>query len=390
MREATTESAGCVLIVDDQPDVRRTCERILRKANYQVRSAGTAEEALADYLANEASVDVIVSDVCMPGMDGLALLRTLREHGSEVPVILLTGSVSISGAMLAVEHGAARYAAKPFHRLDMLANVADAIAVHRRSRARRRHEGEITARIGDLRTLEARFDAALATLWMAFQPIVDGEREIFGYEALMRAREPSLPHPGAVVEAALHLGRGPDLLHAVIAKVAAAIPSARPSASFFINITPADLLDEQLYSPECPLAPYASRVVIELTERESCERVTDLCARLHRLRAMGYRIAVDDLGAGYAGLASLVQLEPEVVKIDMSLVRDVDSNSTKRCLVEALRAVCAEGHRTVVAEGVETIEELATLRAIGCDLYQGYLLARPGAAFPTVTAAPTQ
>jgi EAL domain-containing protein (putative c-di-GMP-specific phosphodiesterase class I) len=99
---------------------------------------------------------------------------------------------------------------------------------------------------------------------------------------------------------------------------------------------------------------------------------------------MGYRIAVDDLGAGYAGLTSLVELDPDVVKLDMALIRDIDRDPRKRRVVASLVRLCTELDRLVIAEGVERQGELEVLRELGCDLIQGYLLARPGPPFPEV------
>ena len=97
---------------------------------------------------------------------------------------------------------------------------------------------------------------------------------------------------------------------------------------------------------------------------------------------MGFRIAIDDLGAGYAGLTSFATLEPEFVKLDMSLVRDVDKNPTKKKLVRSMTSLCRDLGMLVVAEGVETLAERDVLVEAGCDLLQGYLLAKPGKPFP--------
>src|SRR5207249_3254913 len=97
------------------------------------------------------------------------------------------------------------------------------------------------------------------------------------------------------------------------------------------------------------------------------------------------RIAVDDLGAGYAGLSSFAQLEPEVVKLDMTLVRDAPGSLTKQRLIRSMVTLCDEMGLTVVAEGVETAAERDVLVALGCHLLQGYLLGRPGRPFPEVT-----
>jgi EAL domain-containing protein (putative c-di-GMP-specific phosphodiesterase class I) len=99
---------------------------------------------------------------------------------------------------------------------------------------------------------------------------------------------------------------------------------------------------------------------------------------------MGYRLALDDLGAGYAGLTSLAQLRPEVVKLDMSLVRDIDKNATKQKLVGSMARLSREMGMLVVVEGIETIGERKAVVGLGCDLLQGYLFAKPGRPFPLV------
>jgi EAL domain-containing protein (putative c-di-GMP-specific phosphodiesterase class I) len=139
-----------------------------------------------------------------------------------------------------------------------------------------------------------------------------------------------------------------------------------------------------LLSAASPLSGIASRVVLEITERASVSEIKDLSTRIQRLRDLGFRIAVDDLGAGYAGLTSFAQLRPDIVKIDMSLIRDVDKEPTKERLVRSLSDLCREMKILAVCEGVETVSELETLLRVGCDFFQGYHFARPGKPFPTV------
>jgi EAL domain-containing protein (putative c-di-GMP-specific phosphodiesterase class I) len=134
---------------------------------------------------------------------------------------------------------------------------------------------------------------------------------------------------------------------------------------------------------QAPLSRVADRVVLEITERASLDGIVDVRSKLAELRKMGFRIAIDDLGAGYAGLTSFTTLEPDFVKLDMSLIRDVDTNATKQKLVSTMTSLCKELGMMVVAEGVETAGELGVLVEMGCDLLQGYLLAKPGRPFPT-------
>jgi EAL domain-containing protein (putative c-di-GMP-specific phosphodiesterase class I) len=125
-------------------------------------------------------------------------------------------------------------------------------------------------------------------------------------------------------------------------------------------------------------------VILEITERASLAGSPDLVTRLARLRALGFRIAIDDIGAGYSGLTSFTELMPEVVKIDMSLIRDVHASTLKQRTVSALCDLCHDVGCVVVAEGIETDNERDCLVALGCDLLQGFLLGRPDRELPTM------
>jgi len=144
-----------------------------------------------------------------------------------------------------------------------------------------------------------------------------------------------------------------------------------------------ELADEELFAHTNPLQPFAARVVLEITERTGLDPAAGP-SRVAMLRKLGYRIAVDDLGAGYAALGALASLEPEIVKLDMSLVRDLEQHPTKRRVVAAIALLCRELGSRVVAEGVETRAELDAVTGAGIDLIQGYLLAKPTRGFQTV------
>ncbi len=151
-----------------------------------------------------------------------------------------------------------------------------------------------------------------------------------------------------------------------------------------MNLHPQDLLDPDLHDANAALSRIAGRVVLEITERSAITDIENARAIATGLRNRGFRIAVDDLGAGYAGLSSFALLEPEFVKLDMSLVRDVDTSTTKQKLVKSLASLCQDMGLQVIAEGIETRAERDMVIELGCDLLQGYLFARPGPAFPEV------
>jgi EAL domain-containing protein (putative c-di-GMP-specific phosphodiesterase class I) len=306
-----------------------------------------------------------------------------------MPVVLVTGGPSVETAIDAVKLGAFRYLSKPVDAATLSSVAQEAMARSQKAGLRKLGD-ELVTQVAKLRTeradLAGAFESALERIYMAYQPIVSvRSKKILGYEALVRSDEPRLPHPGALFDAAKKL----DGLRALSRNVRAASP--KPLADIpadewlFVNLHPTDLNDEALFDASSPLAPHAHRVVLELTERERLESVDGLRDKVAALRALGYRIAIDDIGAGYSSLASLAAVEPEVVKLDMSLVRDVHTTPTKQKLVRSLRTLCTELGSMVVAEGVETADERDALLELGCDLMQGYFFARPARTFPTVS-----
>ncbi len=241
-------------------------------------------------------------------------------------------------------------------------------------------------RVGDRAGVDATLDRALSSLWMAYQPIVRASNStVLAYEALMRVEEPQLPHPGAVLDAAARAGRLHEVGQAVRSRVVGNAAAAESGWLLFVNLHPEDLLDPALYVPDSPFALLGSRIVLEVTERVSLDRIKNIHERISNLRSLGFQIALDDLGAGYAGLTSFTLLEPEFVKLDMSLVRGVHESPTKQKIIRSMVRLCQDMGKLIIAEGVETIAERDQLIALGCDLLQGYLFAKPGRPFPAVT-----
>ena len=384
--EQQTEASGRVLLVDDDPAVRRDYGRFLRRLGCRVEDAEDGDDAL-DKL-NGAAFDLIISDIGMPRMTGMEFLRAVRQRDLDVPVILITGAPDVRSAVQAVEYGAFHYLPKPVS-LDVFErSVQKALRMHELARLKRRALdllGSEGKQLGDRASLDARFSSALDHLWMAYQPIVDVKRRsVFAYEALLRSKEPSLMTPPDLLDAAERLGRVHDLGRCIRRQVAGSAPEAPAEALLFVNLHAADLNDPELLSPTAPLSAIAPRVVLEITERASLHAVTEVTHKIDRLRSLGYRVAVDDLGAGYAGLSSFAQLEPEFVKLDMSLVRDIDASPRKRSLVRAMARLCNQDLRIdVISEGVETTGERDTLVHEGCRLLQGYLFAKPAREFTT-------
>lgn len=374
-----------ILLVDDDDALRKVMERVLVRSGMKVEAVASARKGL-EMLRRGRRFEVIISDLMMPEMDGMQLMRCVRQLDLDVPMIIVTGRPTLESALLAMEYGGFRYLPKPVENQRLVEVVTEAATQHRISSLKRKAL-EICEAGGsllqDIDQLEEKFERALQAIWIAYQPIVDWPaQKVYGYEALVRSFDPDLPNPGTLFDAAERLGKIQDLGQRIRDAVADSARFAPPSVLIFANVHALDLTDDRLYSADSALARMASRMVLEVTERASLHRIEDLKGRMRTLRKMGFRIAVDDLGAGYSGLSSFSQLEPEVVKLDMSLIRDIDSAPAKASLVRSLISVCSQdlGIR-VVCEGVETQRERDALERIGADLLQGYLFAKPERAF---------
>jgi EAL domain-containing protein (putative c-di-GMP-specific phosphodiesterase class I) len=378
-----------VLLVDDEPVFVRSLARYLSERKYRVETRGSGSDAVDR--VRQGGVQVVVSDISMPRMSGVELLRKIREHEPDLPVVLVTGLPAIESATEAVEYGAFKYIVKPVEPEILRQTVDQAVHFYRLARAKR----EALALLGtagggasDRAGLEACFERAVSSIWMAFQPILRvSDTSIFGYEALLRCTEPALPDPNAVLYAAERLGQLGRLGRIVREQAATPMLSADAPSLLFVNLHPLDIFDPDVGATDSALVKVANRVVLEITERASLESMDNVRAGLSRLRELGFRIAVDDLGAGYAGLSSFALLEPDIVKLDMTLIRGVDRHTVKQKLVASMTSVCKDMGLQTVAEGVETKAERDTLIHLGCDLLQGFFFARPGPAFPSVDLA---
>ena len=232
---------------------------------------------------------------------------------------------------------------------------------------------------------------------MAFQPIVDvSAGTTFAYEALVRGVEGQGAYEvlSQVTEANRY---GFDQACRVKAiGLAAQLPCPAPDALLSINFLP-----NAVYEPKAciqlTLATAAAtgipsdRLLFEFTETEQLDH--DHVGRiLTTYRAMGFKTAIDDFGAGFSGLTLLAKWQPDIIKLDMELVRGIDFDRVRRALVRGIVGACAELEVTVLGEGVETEGEAATLHELGVRLQQGYLFGRPAfealpeAAFPASAA----
>lgn len=218
-------------------------------------------------------------------------------------------------------------------------------------------------------------------LTMAFQPIVDvTDGSVFAYEALVRGLDGS--GAGAVISKVTQDNRFAfdQLCRRRAVELAASLGvTTRVSINFMPNA---------VYQPELCLGTTLSaarrsnfpieRIMFEVTEGERVEDRPHLVRILNEYKRQGFTTAIDDFGAGHSGLNLLAEFQPDVVKLDMDLVRGIDSSRARQAIVNCVTRLAHALDIAVIAEGVETRAELGTLRKLGIKLIQGYLLAKPG------------
>ncbi|RFU70104.1 EAL domain-containing protein [Peribacillus saganii] len=216
------------------------------------------------------------------------------------------------------------------------------------------------------------------------QPIFDvATREIKAYEVLTRGPAGTeLENPLSLFSVARQTNMLYDLEIIVLHKTLEQISLNGSAQNVFINLTPITVgskrfLDDlkiilDLYKDVSP-----SQIVIELTERDSFEDIEYLQMNIKKLRKMGFRIAIDDTGAGYASLHTISEIMPDIIKIDRSVIQNIDSNSVKESMLKGLLLIANEAGASVVAEGIESEKEAMVLSRNKVDFAQGYYYAKP-------------
>ena len=377
-----------MLADDEAPILEAMCE--LMATDRFIDVVGTARDATeAIDLAELHAPDVALLDVRMPGGGGSRAAREIRRRSPETRIVALSASTDPRTVASMVRAGAVGYVGKD--------QPADEVlrAIHRSADGRARiavdRLGEVAERLAEHQTPNVgrvaerarvstdRIEAAIRgdMLETMFQPIVDLlDGRIRGVEALTRFMTKPRRSPETWFAEAAGQGLLPQLELAAASNAFGHIGRIPEGVYLSVNVSPETLRDPRLAQMLQGIA--ARRVVLELTERSPIVDYDEARAYLAVARELGCRLAVDDVGSGFSGLGHVVELSPDLVKFDRSLVRGVDSDPTKGALIARLTSFAAEVGMEVVAEGIETEAELDTLRALSVQTGQGFLLGRPG------------
>ncbi len=372
----TTQLAvGRILVVDDDAALLGAVGRLLERAAHVVETASSGHAAIA--AAEQASFDVALVDFQMPELTGLFVLQHLLARQPDCVRVLMSGRLDLPLAIDAVNTGSTyRILRKPFAPSELLSILDDCTAERARLQATL-----TTATAQSLRQQRRVLEECLAgeALQLAVQPIVSARDGLLAAcEALLRSSHPALPGPLQILRAAEQCDMVDQVGDVVVDRAARWLERIPAPTRLFINLHPAELRrPDELLGRLSRLRTNAGRVVLEVTERSSLLDVPAWDSSLHRLAESGFRIAVDDLGAGYSSLSVLAALSPDYMKVDMSITRGVDQSEPKRRLLELLCRFADSSRACLVAEGVETSNEASTVIRCGAHYMQGYWIARP-------------
>jgi EAL domain-containing protein (putative c-di-GMP-specific phosphodiesterase class I)/ActR/RegA family two-component response regulator len=376
------------LIADDEPRLRGALADLIASEDSMrlVGSAGDADEAIA--LAEEIRPDVAIVDVKMPAGGGPRAARGIMEASPDTRVIALSAHEDRETVLEMLRAGAVSYLVKGTTPDEIVRSIGRA-AVGRASLSSEVMDGivhELTAKLQreeldtvDRLTRQARVRRLIEGdgLVMHFQPIVElSTGTIVGSEALARfLDEPDRP-PNERFREAAEVGLGVELELAAIRAALAEVGNVPAGTYISVNASHRVAMDQGLLGllDEAPV----ERLVVEITEHEPVEDYGSFTSALRLLRERGVRIAIDDAGAGFSSLRHTLRLAPDIVKLDISITRDVDTDRGRRALASAMISFADQMGMTIVAEGVETEAERATLQELGVPFGQGFLFARPG------------
>ncbi len=321
---------------------------MLGQTSFQVETVSTSTKALA--LIEAGLFDVVVADMYMPELSGLGLLQATRKFDGNLPFVLMTGSPSMDLALSALDLGAHKFLSKPFSPEQLSQAVTEALG---------RRTGWF-----DLKAVQDTFDHSLESLCIAYQPVIDtAARRVRGFEG----RVQTTVEPHQLIAIASKMGRLFELGRATRSAIAADLRADRGAQDLFVPLHGHDLTDPELFLGDSPLGRLASRVVLELSGVNPSD--LELRDRAEALRAMGYRLAIDDISA-------LAVIEPDVVKLAESLVRGVDGSGQGQLFVTSLLELGHASDFEVLACEVQSVDELETLQLLGVGLMQGPLFPR--------------
>ena len=376
-------TGGGILAIDDDSDI---CELISATAKAKGLRCTATTEAAAFFKAISPDTSLIVLDLKMPGMDGIELLRQLGKQRCKAGIVLISGvgkRIMETAQELAQAHGLSTvgHLQKPFR----VAELADIFESHMQASAEPATRIRPGIVVDDAELLKA---IECNEFVLNYQPQIDiATGNLSGLEALVRWQHPErgLIFPDNFIPRLEEIGLIDQLGWLVVDRGLAEISTFADSSGVIpmlsMNVSPsslndlkfpdimASLIDRHGIDPE--------KIILEITESGLIQELKRTLDVLTRLRMKQVQLSIDDFGTGYSMMQQLRSIPATELEIDKSFVQNMDGTASDRVMVQKTIEIGHELGMNVVAEGVETPEQLDYLRSNGCDLAQGYLFSRP-------------
>ena len=364
-----------ILVVDDEPAISQLLLLLLGTRGYEATAVKNGQEAMEKV---NAGVDLILLDLLLPDQQGFKVCRLLKSDArtKNIPIIIISANTQNRDKIESFHLGVDDYLAKPFEPEELFARIE---AVLRRSNhsADHEHSQQQYAVMNELQHI-IKHERVVPY----FQPIyLLKPMRLFGLEVLSRPQTKGiLSDPQEMFKAALRFGLYYQLEMVVWRKALAIATRLFEQEHLFLNCDPYLVESDKFILVKDMFSNWgmpSQRVFLEITERSAISQYKIFFDRLLDYRRGGFKIAIDDVGGGFASLESIVETRPELIKLDRHIVSGLAYDCVKKSIVKLIVSFCRDNQVMCVAEGIEDKQDLDMLIALGVDAGQGYYLYRP-------------
>jgi EAL domain-containing protein (putative c-di-GMP-specific phosphodiesterase class I) len=381
-----------VLIIDDEEESILLLQAMLQRVDRLV-TVTTTEAKRATELFAQHRPDLVLLGLQIGDTDGVELMEMLQTQVAEhdfVPMVVMSAHTDPVARERVLAAGAHDLLTKPLEFSEVVLRTRNLLrtrSLHLHVESQRaaleeqllQHETQERINSEHRREATERIRSVLSrrAITTAFQPIADlRSGDVVGLEALSRFDSEPRRGPDRWFAEASEVGLGADLELAAVEVALSQLDIVPEDMFVSINVSPQYLADGLLNTVLS--GRHARRIVVELTEHAKVDDYEPLLECVSMLRARGVRAAVDDAGAGFASLQHILRLGPDLIKLDLSLTRDIDADPVRRALASSLVTFAFDVGAEIVAEGIETSSEQQALSSLGVGMGQGYHLGRPG------------
>ena len=365
-----------ILIVDDESAVSQLLNVLLTSQGYATKIAASGRQAL-DSVSSD--IDLILLDMVLPDLEGIKVCQQLKSNSQtkDIPIIAISGKQNKSDRIESLYTGAEDYLIKPFEPEELFARM-DVILRRRNVKTSEGSSPQNQETIGELKRIIHE-----ESVNVRFQPIYFLKPiRLLGLEMLSRPQTTTpMLNPEIFFKTALKYGVYYEV-EMIGWRKALKIVSENfdGKQKLFLNCDPYLVESDKFDTVKETFSHYgmsSNEIFLEITERSAVIAFEVFYERLREYRQDGFKIAVDDLGAGYSSLESIIEIRPEAIKLDRNLVNGVCGDSYKNSIVKLFVGFCKENDIICVAEGIETKQDFDALMGLGVDAGQGYYLCHP-------------